>query len=85
MYGYGDWGVGGWVVMGIMMFLLWGGIALLIVFLVRGTRTGWGGSWYYPPGHGHDDPARILSQRFARGEIDEAEYKARLDALRRKP
>jgi putative membrane protein len=87
MYGwYGDGGILGWVVMGIMMLLFWGGVVTLIVFLVRGSRSGWGGGAYYPPqGHQHDDPERILSQRFARGEIDEAEYKARLDALRRRP
>lgn len=88
MYGYGDWGVWGWVVMGVMMLLFWGGVALLIVFIVRGSRGGWGG-WggggNYPPGLGHDDPERILSQRFARGEIDETEYKARLEALRHRP
>ena len=86
MYGwYGDWGVAGWVVMGLMMLLLWGGLAALIVFLVRSTRSGWGGGGYYPPEAQQEDPARILGQRFARGEIDETEYKARLEALRRRP
>ena len=74
MYGwYGDWGVWGWVVMGLTMFL------------VRGARGGWGGAGYYPPDAQHDDPLRILGQRFARGEIDETEYRARLEALRRRP
>ncbi|MEA5457120.1 SHOCT domain-containing protein [Sinomonas sp. JGH33] len=86
MYGYGTWGVWGWVAMGIVMLLFWGGVAALIVVLVRGARGGWGGGGYYPPaGPSPDDPERILGQRFARGEIDEAEYKARLEALRRRP
>ena len=86
MYGwYGDWGVWGWVVMGITMFLFWGGLAALAVFLVRGARGGWGGAGYYPPDAQHDDPLRILGQRFARGEIDETEYRARLETLRRRP
>jgi putative membrane protein len=86
MYGYGgDWGIWGWVVMGIMMLLFWGGVAALVVLLVRAGRSGSGGGGYYPPGLGHDDPERILGQRFARGEIDETEYRARLDALKRRP
>ena len=89
MYGYGgNLGVWGWVFLGIIMFLFWGGVALLIVFLVRGSRgPGSGAGGYYPPPQPppHDDPERILGQRFARGEIDETEYKARLDALRRRP
>jgi putative membrane protein len=87
MYGYGDWGVWGWVVMAIMMLLFWGGLAAIVLLLLRGPRGGWGsgGSGYGPVGLGHDDPERILSQRFARGEIDEAEYKARLGALRHRP
>ncbi|WP_422935117.1 SHOCT domain-containing protein [Sinomonas sp. P47F7] len=87
MYGwYGDSGVWGWVVMGIMMLVLWSGVAVLVIFLVRGTRGGWGGGGYYPPQAPQaDDPEWILGQRFARGEIDETEYKARLEALRRRP
>lgn len=86
MYGwYGDGGIWGWVAMGIMMLLFWGGVITVVVLLIRGSRAGWGGGGYYHPGSQHDDPERILSQRFARGEIDETEYKARLDALRRRP
>ncbi|MFC0487660.1 SHOCT domain-containing protein [Sinomonas atrocyanea] len=83
MYGwYGGGGVWAWVVMGIVMLLFWGGVAAVVVLLVRGSR---GGAGHYPPGAPHDDPERILAQRFARGEIDETEYRARLDALRRRP
>lgn len=83
MYGwYGGGGVWAWVVMGIVMLLFWGGVAAVVVLLLRGSR---GGGGHYPPGAPHDDPERILAQRFARGEIDETEYRARLDALRRRP
>ena len=86
MYGYGGWGVWSWAVMGVMMLLFWGSVALLVFVLLRRTRAGWDG-WggHYPPDPGHDDPERILSQRFARGEIDETEYRARLEALRHRP
>ncbi|WP_229866615.1 SHOCT domain-containing protein [Sinomonas cellulolyticus] len=86
MYGwYGGAGVWGWVVMGIVMLLFWGGVAAVVVLLVRGSRGGWGGRGTYPPGPQQEDPEHILAQRFARGEIDETEYRARLDALRRRP
>jgi putative membrane protein len=71
--------------MTIMMLLFWGGIAALVVLLIRSARSGSGGygaSGAYDPGPRHDDPERILAQRFARGEIDETEFKARRDALR---
>jgi putative membrane protein len=84
MYGwYGDGGVWGWIVMGLMMLLFWGGIAALVILLIRGTRSSAGG--FDPSWPRHDDPEHILAQRFARGEIDETEYRARLDALRKRP
>jgi putative membrane protein len=84
MYGwYGGGGVWAWVVMGVVMLLFWGGLAVVVVLLVRGYRGG--GGVHYTQGPQQDDPERILAQRFARGEIDETEYRARLDALRRRP
>ncbi|MGY3567915.1 SHOCT domain-containing protein [Sinomonas sp. RB5] len=82
MYGgYG--GVWGWVLMAVMMLVFWGGIIALVVFLVRGARSGPGG--YGQGGPWHEDPEQIRAQRFARGEIDETEFRARRDALRRRP
>ena len=74
MYGYGDWGPWGWLV----MLLFWGGVIAVVVLLVRGPRGGWNGRYRSSE---QDEPDRILAQRFARGEIDETEYRARLDAL----
>lgn len=82
MYGYGGGGIWGWIVMGIVMLLFWGGVVALVVVLVRGVRGRPGG--YGAPWPGNDDPERILAQRFARGEIDETEFNARRDALRRR-
>lgn len=79
MYGYG-WNAGGWVVMGVMMLLFCAAVILLIVFLVRAPR----GEHHTPPSTFDDDPERILRQRFARGEIDESDYVARLEVLRRR-
>lgn len=83
MYGwYGGWGGGWWIAMAAMMVIFWGGLAA-VVLLIRGARWSRGGYAQYrlPP----EDPEHILAQRFARCEIDEAEYKSRLNALRRSP
>ncbi|MGM7778800.1 SHOCT domain-containing protein [Arthrobacter sp. KNU-44] len=80
MWGWGgNIGIGGWIAMGLMMFLFWVGIATLVIFLLRGNRAG--GSGFQGP---TDDSERILNERFARGEIDETELTARRAALRRR-
>jgi putative membrane protein len=76
--------MGGWgsVLMVISFVLFWGAVIAAIVLLARalgpanrGTNPG------SSPGYAED----LLAQRFARGEIDESEYTARLDVLRRGP
>lgn len=60
-----------------MLLTMGGGtllLVLLVVLLTRGTTTG---SREAQP----EAPKDILARRFARGEIDEAEYRRRLDAL----
>jgi putative membrane protein len=55
-------------------------IVLLIAFVGRRWRRGWDRSG---PGWGQARNAEsLLAERFARGDIDEAEYLARLDVLR---
>lgn len=61
------WG-GGW-----MMPLFWGGVIALVVFLLRRS----GGS----SDRSSRDPLDLLRERFARGEIDEAEYRTRRQVL----
>ena len=41
-----------------------------------------GGAWCGPRVGAGRGPQEILAERFARGEIDAAEYRARLDTLR---
>ena len=72
---------GAWIAMGFMMILLWGVIAGLVVYLVRGG----GHRPELRPGTsaGPEDSAlRILHERFAKGEIDAEEYTKRRDLLR---
>ena len=63
-----------WAWMSLMMFVGTALVVAVVILLVRGA-----------PGSEQlrrsDSPFDILAQRFARGEIDEAEYQRRRDAL----
>jgi putative membrane protein len=81
MFWYGDnmsgWGYAG---MGIGMVLFWALIIVGIVALVRfgsGSQQGW-----RPPTDEAPSPEQLLAARFARGEIDETQYRERLAVLR---
>ena len=65
----GGWGSGDWIAMVMMMVVFWGVVVALVVWAVRTLR---------PAQHG---PERVLADRFARGEIDDDEYRRRRDAL----
>ena len=83
MFGYdhdmGGWGYAG---MAIGMVLFWTlivvGIVVLIRFSAGTTRTG----TVPAPSVPVEPPERVLATRFARGEIDETEYRSRLEVLR---
>lgn len=78
MWWYGEGAPNGWTyaLMTVSMILFWGLIIYGVVWLVR-----YGG---------RDDvseaqkptPQDLLAERFARGEIDEQEYRQRLETLR---
>jgi putative membrane protein len=67
-----DWAWWNWAVMTMVMFGLWGLIAWLVVLAVRPARR------QAPPPRAEE----ILAERFAAGEIDDAEYRRRLDVIR---
>lgn len=68
----------GWVAMTISMLLFWAVLVLGGIALYRGlSRPRSGG---FPAGR-RPTPEDILAERFARGEIDEEEYRRRRDAL----
>ncbi|WP_166845611.1 SHOCT domain-containing protein [Isoptericola sp. BMS4] len=72
-YGAGG-GPGWWIVFPILWFLL---VATVVVLIARRARR------YGPPwARGGAGGADVLGERFARGEIDEAEYRQRLAVLR---
>ncbi len=69
----GGWGPGAWIAMMLVMVVFWGAVVAAIVFAVRGTQH----TSTAPGGSAGNDAARILDERFARGEIDAEEYQQR--------
>ena len=70
MWGYGGYGLGG-IGMGISMILFWGLIIVAIVLVVRGFGNRSGGD---APRLPEKTALDILRERYARGEIDKAEF-----------
>jgi putative membrane protein len=64
-----------WFVFFPLIPLFWITVFILVVSLIR-RRVG--GPWR---GHG-SSPEAVLGERYARGEIDETEYRSRLEVLR---
>lgn len=76
---WGNGGVGGWLLMALGMLVFWAAIIAILVAGIRAATTGWGHA------NASDDNAiQILDERFARGDIDEEEYRSRRDTLRRR-
>jgi putative membrane protein len=56
-------------------------IALLFAFFGRRARRRWGAYGPWSQGQGRSGES-VLAERFANGDIDEVEYRARLEVLR---
>ena len=80
----GPWAAGfGWVFFLIPIF--WILVIGLIIFLVSRRRRAWaygGPEGYGPPWARGASAESTLAERFAKGDIDETEYRARLEVLR---
>jgi putative membrane protein len=66
----GGWGLGTWLAMGLMMVIFWAAAISLVVWVVRAASTG------QPALPRRREPGRAeqeLAERYARGEIDEAQ------------
>ena len=70
-------GGGGWIVMILAMVMFWALVVFGVVAIFRGTRDADTGA-----GSARRAPLEILEERFARGEIDLDEYRARQGVLR---
>jgi putative membrane protein len=88
-------GWGGWLLWVLFMVALWALVIMAVVWLVRSfTHRGpmtaqratqvHGGPppWWRAGGTGTVSAEQILAERFAQGQIDEHEYRARLAVLR---
>ena len=71
MWWGGDWGWGAWLVMSLMMLAFWALVIWAFLSVARGSGSN-------RPDSGED----ILADRFARGEIDEDEYRRRRELIR---
>ena len=76
----GDLSAGEWIAMSLMMLVFWGLIAAVVVALIRSARSD------RPRGgdgdtRAHDAAYQALTERFARGDIDEAEFAHRREVL----
>ena len=67
----------GWLVMVVGMVAFWGLVVWAVIAIFRSTQGSSGSDAAL-----RRDPLDILDERFARGEIDESEYRARADVLR---
>ncbi|MEP7180136.1 MAG: SHOCT domain-containing protein [Pseudonocardiales bacterium] len=81
------WGVGNWLLMGVGMLLFWTLVVAGIIWLVRSAakerRTSDAGSVSMDKSAVLPAPTArdVLDERYARGEINDDEYRARRDAL----
>jgi len=67
----GGWGLGTWLAMGLVMVIFWAAVISLVVWVVRVVSTG------HPALLRRREPGRAeqeLAERYARGEIDEAQF-----------
>lgn len=83
MWHHGYWGWGSWIVTAMVMTLFF---ALVITAIVAAVRyLGGPGHQHRPAAHGPQPgrrPDEILAERFARGDIDDEEYRRRVALLR---
>lgn len=81
MYWDGNMGVWGYILMGVGFVLFWAAVITAIILFAR--SVGAGNQRYGGSGPAAGAAENQLAERFARGEIDESEYTARLSVLRR--
>jgi putative membrane protein len=75
----GSWGWGGWLVMVTLMIAFWGLLAWVAVALLRAAKD----RPNQQDSSGNRSPEAVLADRFARGEIEEDDYRQRSDVLRK--
>ncbi|MBS4727911.1 SHOCT domain-containing protein [Mycobacterium sp. SM1] len=77
MWDGGGWG--GWIVMAIVMVLFLTAVIAAVALAIRYLGSSPPSE---QPGYGLSRAEEVLAERFARGEVDEEEYRRRMAALR---
>lgn len=83
MWNHG-WGWGGWILMGLAMVVFWAVVITLVILAIRyftSDRSS-AGTTRPAPAPGSNRAEDLLAERFARGEIDEEEFRRRMTLLR---
>ena len=83
MWGY-NWGWGEWILMTSLMVVFWAAVITAIVLAVRylANARSSGDGRSRPSGPEQSRAEQVLGERFARGEIDDDEYRSRMKTLR---
>jgi putative membrane protein len=76
------WGWLGWILMTVGMVALWALVITALVLAIRYLATSRGSAPRPPSIPGQVRAEDVLAERFARGEIDDNEYRQRLALLR---
>jgi putative membrane protein len=84
-YSADGWGWLGWILMTVGMVAFWALVITAIVLVIRYVTTSRGPAASPASIPGQVRAEDVLAQRFARGEIDENEYRQRLASLREHP
>ena len=80
MWHDGGWGWGGWILMALVMVIFWAAVITAVVLAIRYLAGE--GSQRNQASAGSARPAEdVLAQRYARGEIDDDEFRQRLTLL----
>jgi len=81
-YAGNGWGWAGWILMAVGMVAFWGLVITALVLLIRYLASPRGTTANPPPAFTQTRAEDLLAERFARGEIDDDEYRQRLESLR---
>ena len=84
MNGDGGWGMGAWLMMGVITLVVLAAIVVGVVALSRRSNAAAQAPAAAPAAGGSASALRTLDERFARDEVDEAEYIKRRDLLTRR-
>lgn len=80
MYGYEHgWDAGGWVLMSVLILVVVGAVIVSVLSLIHSSRPRVTAPAQAAEASG--SALRTLDERFARGDIDEADYTTRRDLL----